>query len=52
MTVREIAQVYALDESTVREAAKKGWVPARKSGATWLIRSREAEARWGERHGA
>lgn len=49
MTVREIAQEYALDESTVREAAKRGWVPARKSGATWLIRSRDAHARWGER---
>src|SRR5574341_2074883 len=48
-TVKEIAQEYGVDESTVREAAKRGWVAARKSGATWLIRSREAEARWGER---
>ena len=50
MTVKEIAQEYNLDESTVREAAQKGWVPARKSGATWLIRSRDAAVRWGGRH--
>lgn len=47
MTVREIAQKFGVDESTVREAAKRGWIPARKSGATWLIRSRDAHARWG-----
>ncbi len=52
MTVREIAEEFGVDESTVREAAKKGWIPARKSGATWLIRRHDAQARWGERHRA
>jgi excisionase family DNA binding protein len=51
MTVKEIAGEFGVDESTVREAAKKGWIPARKSGATWLIHKRDAYARWGERRG-
>jgi excisionase family DNA binding protein len=52
MTVKEIAEEFGVDESTVREAAKKGWIPARKSGATWLIRGHAAYARWGERRKA
>ena len=52
MTVKEIAEEFGVDESTVREAAKKGWIPAHKSGATWLIRRHDAQARWGERRRA
>lgn len=46
MTVTEIALAYAVTPQAIREAAARGWVPARKSGATWLIRRRDAEARW------
>lgn len=49
MTVKEISEEFGIDESTVREAAKKGWIPARKSGATWLIHKRDAHTRWGKR---
>src|SRR5574341_976457 len=49
MTASEIAQYYGVAAATVREAATKGWVPARKSGATWLIRWADAESRWGEK---
>jgi uncharacterized protein (DUF433 family) len=48
MTASEIAVVYRLTPQAVREAAAKGWIPARKSGATWLIRRRDAESRWGK----
>jgi len=49
MTVAEIAEWYEIAEPTVRIAIKKGWLLARKSGATWLIKRRDAEARWGDR---
>ncbi len=38
-----------MGNAIIREAAAKGRVPARKSGATWLIRRSDAESRWGER---
>ena len=49
MTVTEVSAVYGVTPQAVREAASRGWVPARKSGATWLIRRRDAEARWAGR---
>lgn len=49
LTVTEIAQTYGISTAAVREAATKGHVPARKSGATWLIRRSDAESRWGDR---
>jgi excisionase family DNA binding protein len=49
LTVTEIAQTYGISTAAVREAAAKGRVPARKSGATWLIRRSDAEGRWGDR---
>jgi len=49
MTVAETAEQYEISEPTVRIAIKKGWLPARKSGATWLIKRRDAQARWGDR---
>lgn len=50
MSATEIAQEYGITERAVREAAAKGWLPARKAGAIWLIARRDAEARWGKRH--
>lgn len=47
MTVAEIHETYGVSAQAVREAAAKGWIAARKSGNTWLIRRRDAEARWG-----
>lgn len=47
MTATEVASHFAISSQAVREAASKGWIPARKSGATWLIRQGDAEARWG-----
>jgi excisionase family DNA binding protein len=47
MTVSEIAETYGISAQAVREACKEGWLPARKSGATWLIRHADAEDRWG-----
>lgn len=47
VTVQEIARIFGVDESTVREAATKGWIYGRKAGGTWLINRKDAEARWG-----
>lgn len=48
MTPAEIAATWGVKEDTVRDAAQHGWIAARKSGATWLIRRADAEARWGK----
>jgi excisionase family DNA binding protein len=47
MTVTEVAETYGVTAPVIREAASKGWVAARKSGSTWLIKRRDAEERWG-----
>jgi uncharacterized protein (DUF433 family) len=49
MTASEVAAAFGLTARAVRSAAERGQIPARKSGATWLIRRRDAEARWGKR---
>ena len=49
MTASEVAAVYHVTPQAVREAATKGWIQARKSGAAWLMRRRDAEARWGKK---
>lgn len=49
MTVSEVAKAYGISTQAVREACKEGWLPARKSGAAWLIRHSDAEERWGGR---
>jgi len=51
LTVIAVAQTYNLDTATVRRAAIDGDIPARKSGATWLITVAAAHARWGYRFG-
>lgn len=47
MTATEVAETYGLTPRAVRKAAMSGSIPARKSGSTWLIRRRDAEAHWG-----
>ncbi len=49
LTATEIAKMYGISTAAIREAAAKGRIPARKFGATWLIRRSDAEARWGDR---
>ena len=49
MTVNEVANTYGLQAGTVRRSIHKGYINARKSGALWLIRRADAEARWGKR---
>ena len=49
MTAGEIVECYGLDESTVRQTIRRGDIPARKSGGTWLVLRSVAEARWGNR---
>jgi len=49
VTVSEIASTFDVSPRAVREACAKGWIPARKSGGTWLIRASDARARWGDR---
>lgn len=51
MTTTEVAETYGISDRTVREAIEKGWINARKSGGTWLIRTQDAEKRWGSKKG-
>lgn len=47
MTPPEIAHEFGISEQAVRKAAHEGWVQARKAGKIWMIRRRDAFARWG-----
>ncbi len=47
VTVREIAEDYSLSTDAVYQAIRRKRLPAQRSGATWLIRRRDAEALWG-----
>jgi excisionase family DNA binding protein len=47
VTVREIAEDYGLSTDAVYKAIERERLPAQRSGATWLIRRRDAEALWG-----
>lgn len=49
MTAAEACEVFGLSESTVRQAINRETIPARKSGETWLILRKHAEARWAKR---
>ncbi len=48
MTASEVSRRYGISPQAVRLAAKTGSIHARKSGATWLIKKKDAEARWGK----
>lgn len=47
MTVKEAADEFGISVQAVHDALKHDWLPARKSGGTYLIRRRDAEERWG-----
>lgn len=49
MTVNEVANTYGLQPGTVRRSIHEGYINAQKSGAFWLVRRSDAEARWGKR---
>lgn len=49
MTAGEAAEEFGLAESTVRQAINREQIVARKSGGTWLILRKHAEARWGKK---
>lgn len=51
MTTAEVAETFGISDRTVREAIEKGWIKARKSGGTWLIRRQDAEQRWSKKKG-
>jgi len=46
VTPSEVSDELGIKEDTVRDACQNGWITARKSGKTWLIRRRDAEKRW------
>jgi hypothetical protein len=47
MTAAEVSEVYGIDAGTIRVSIHKGYIPARKSGGTWLVARTDAEQRWG-----
>lgn len=49
MTPKEVAEEYDISETTVYQSIRRERLPARKSGSTWLILSRDAEALWGHK---
>lgn len=46
MTTSEIAAEFGIDNATVRQAILAGYIAARKSGGTWLVRREDATQRW------
>jgi excisionase family DNA binding protein len=48
VTVKEIAGDYGLSTDAVYQAIRRKRLPAERSGATWLIRRRDAESLWGK----
>ena len=52
MTASEVEAEYGVNRHTVIIACRNGWIAARQSGATWLVRRVDAERRWGERASA
>jgi len=47
MTAGEVVALFGLSDSTVRNACKRGSIPARKSAGVWLVRRSDAVKRWG-----
>lgn len=50
MTPAEVSMEYGVRQDTVRDACQNGWITARKSGKTWLMRRVDAEARWAKKY--
>jgi hypothetical protein len=47
MTASEIEGEFSVSRQAVIQAISNGWIAARQSGATWLIRRVDAVKRWG-----
>jgi len=47
MTPKEIAEEYPVTTSAVYQAIRRGQVPARKSGGTWLLLREDVSNLWG-----
>jgi excisionase family DNA binding protein len=47
MTPKEIAEEYPVTTSAVYQAIRRGQVPARKSGGTWLLLREDVSNMWG-----
>lgn len=48
MTSQEVVQVFGLSIATVRNACRRGSIPARKSAGVWLIKRSDATKKWGQ----
>lgn len=48
MTVPEVASHFNITERGVHKAIERQNIPARQSGATWLLSRSHVEGRWGE----
>lgn len=48
MTSQEVVQVFGLSIATVRNACRRGTIPARKSAGVWLIKRSDATKKWGQ----
>jgi hypothetical protein len=48
MTSQEVVEVFGLSHATVRNACRRGAIPARKSAGVWLVKRSDAVARWGQ----
>lgn len=49
VTPAEVSERFCVKADTVRDACERGQIPARRSGATWLMLYEDAERRWGKR---
>lgn len=44
----EIAAMFGISQVAVRQAIRRGKLPARKIGNSWLVRIADARALWGK----
>lgn len=47
ISAREVEEIYGVARMTINEALRRGWIVGRRSGATWIMRRSDADARWG-----
>jgi hypothetical protein len=48
MTSQEVVQLFGLSHAAVRNACKRGSIPARKSAGVWLVKRADAVKKWGQ----
>lgn len=49
VTVTEIHEFSGISKNSIIVACRNGWIDARQSGGTWLMRRKDAVTRWGLR---